>query len=101
MKKVVRNGQVAVLYSPGYGAGWYSWNQHIGKDLIFDPDLVEAIEKGKDPTPIAEKKYPEAYHGGCISLEIEWVPEGSQFDIREYDGSESVRILSPDDGITA
>ena len=27
MEKVIRNGQVAVLYSPGFGAGWYSWNE--------------------------------------------------------------------------
>ena len=26
MNKVIRDGKVAVLYSPGYGAGWYSWN---------------------------------------------------------------------------
>ena len=26
MEKVIRDGKVAVLYSPGYGAGWsYSW----------------------------------------------------------------------------
>ena len=27
MKKVNENDEVAVLVSPGYGAGWYSWNK--------------------------------------------------------------------------
>lgn len=27
MDKVIRDGMVAVIYSPGYGAGWSSWNR--------------------------------------------------------------------------
>jgi hypothetical protein len=27
IKKVIRDGKVAVLISDGYGAGWYSWNK--------------------------------------------------------------------------
>lgn len=30
------------------------------------------------------------YPGGIYKLDIEWVPEGTAFDISEYDGSESV-----------
>lgn len=26
--KVIEDGKVAVLISPNYGAGWYSWNIH-------------------------------------------------------------------------
>ena len=29
MQKVIRDGKVAVLYSPGYGAGWYTWSVPI------------------------------------------------------------------------
>ncbi len=43
MEKVIRNGMVAVLVSPGYGAGWYSWNDH--KELLFHPKIVEMVEK--------------------------------------------------------
>ena len=45
MEKVIRDGKVAVLYSPGYGAGWYSW--HDIEDLLYDPAVVEMVEKGK------------------------------------------------------
>ena len=32
-----------VLISPGYGAGWSTWN-YI--DLAFDPDIIQAFEAG-------------------------------------------------------
>ena len=42
MEKVIRNGDVAILISEGYGAGWYSWYKH--KELLFHPKLVELVE---------------------------------------------------------
>lgn len=44
MEKLVRDGKVAILYSKGYGAGWYSW--HGIKELIFHPKLIEMVELG-------------------------------------------------------
>ncbi len=26
IQKLSQDGKVAVLYSPGFGAGWYTWN---------------------------------------------------------------------------
>lgn len=46
MEKVIRNGEVAVIYSPGYGAGWYSWNEGY-PELLFHPKIVEMIENNK------------------------------------------------------
>ena len=46
MEKVIRDGQVAVLYSPGYGAGWFTW--HGVEELLFDPKVVDMLESGKD-----------------------------------------------------
>ena len=43
MKKEIREGKVAVLVSPGYGAGWYSW--HDIDELLFDPKVVKLVEK--------------------------------------------------------
>ena len=39
--RVVRDGYVAVLYSPGYGAGWYSW--HRKEELLYDPTIVQMV----------------------------------------------------------
>ena len=43
MIKLVRDGMVAVLYSPGFGAGWYTWNQEC-TELMFDPAIVKLVE---------------------------------------------------------
>jgi hypothetical protein len=99
--KVVRDGCVAVLYSPGYGAGWYSW--HGIPELLFDPLVVDLVERAcaADSEKAAEElyeqvlrycqvRYPEGYFGGYDTLTIEWVPEGMLFRIDEYDGAECV-----------
>jgi len=87
------NGDVAVLYSPGYGAGWASWSgEHDG--AIFDKRIVEIVlaDKREDITQelMVSFGYGYFYCGGADSLEIEWLKPGTIFDIDEYDGSESV-----------
>jgi hypothetical protein len=44
MKKLIRDGKVAVLYSPGFGAGWSTWNQEL-PELVFNPVIVDFVEK--------------------------------------------------------
>lgn len=101
-EKMVQDGKVAVLYSPDYGAGWYSWNeQHPG--LLFDKEIVEAVLGGdyKQAINIAQQKYKDAYTNGGYSLQVKWVPEGTQFYIKEYDGSERVVLETEHKFITA
>ena len=94
MGRVVKDGHVAVLYSPGYGAGWSSWNREYNEeDLIFDPGLVDLVLAGKEGKEIelyATLKWPDAYLGGLEILDIRWVPVGTKFHIREEDGNEMV-----------
>ena len=96
MEKVIRNGKVAVLYSPGFGAGWHSWNER--KELLFHPKLVEMVENNKQ-SKITEQWIKEnlgidnAYCGGAADLQIKWLDEGTAFIINEYDGSESIQTL--------
>lgn len=90
-----KDGNVAVLYSPGYGAGWYSWNtEHEG--LLFDKEIVEAVLKGDldRACGIAERDYDGVYTGGYGDLTVEFLKPGTRFVIREYDGSERVETLS-------
>jgi hypothetical protein len=99
---------VAVLYSPGFGAGWYTWNTLRGDNedqslqLIFDPVIVDLVEKRNgdncdEITDAIEKRgeeiLPEGYFGGARDLEIKWVPVGTRFLINEYDGSEYVQTV--------
>lgn len=96
MNKVVRDGKVAVLISPGYGAGWSTWNP--GKtELLFDPTIVDLVLSEAEPEKIEayiDLKYPEAYTGGVGDLIVKWVPEGAKFRINEYDGAESLVLES-------
>lgn len=108
VNKVVRDGKVAVLYSPGYGAGWSTWNTpDVAERLIFDPKLVEMVECNVDIEEIVA--YVNSWGDdddhictlGAGKLTIEWVPQGERFDISEYDGNESVRIFGPHYGFVA
>lgn len=103
MEKVVRDGKVAVLVSPDYGAGWYSWNQDYPQ-CLYDPDVVSWVENGKQGTvPDLEEKYNANYFydGGAQDLKIVWVPIGAKFRIQEYDGSESLILESEEEWLTA
>jgi len=92
MDKVVRDGKVAVCYSPGYGAGFYTWNSDYPQ-LLFSPIVVEKIEADKRSEITKELLGIDVYLGGVGNLTIAWIPEGTRFQITEYDGYESVEIL--------
>ena len=103
MKKFIADGKVAVLYSPGYGAGWYTWNSDFPQ-CVFQPEIVELILQGKreEAEKMAEELYGSGFYtGGASDLEVKWVEEGTQFEISEYDGNESVAIIGPQTGFIA
>lgn len=103
MEKYKKNGLVAVLVSPDYGAGWYTWNDNC-KELLFDPNIVQLIldkVSKKEILEYCEKKYPDAYFGGIDGLCIHWVPEGTIFRIDEYDGYETLVPRTMDEWLTA
>lgn len=102
MERAVRNNHVAVIYSPGYGAGWYTW--HRVEELIFDPSIVYWIETSEYDKIRAYMvlKYPDVYVSQInFNLAIRWIPIGSQFRITEYDGAESVILQSEEQYLKA
>ena len=101
MDKLIRDGKVAVLVSPGFGAGWYTW--HSIDELIYDPSIVEWVERQELDKIQAymELKYPEVWYGGLEDLEVNWVPLGAKFRIDEYDGAESLVLESEERWMTA
>ena len=99
MNKVIRDGKVAVVVSPGVGAGWSTWAFRGEEDyrdfMMFDPTLVDMVEHGASAETIetyVTSMYPGTYCGGADDLTIQWLPVGTAFRIHEYDGSESVEI---------
>ena len=101
MKKVVKDGKVGVLVSPGFGAGFYTWGYPM--EAIFDPTLIELVENEKvqEAVDYCEAKWEGEYSGGVQDLRVFWVPEGTKFQITEYDGSESIEFLEDINWITA
>jgi hypothetical protein len=91
MEKVIRDGKVAVLYSPGYGAGWYSW--HDIEELLYDPAVVEMVlaRQYLDVIDYCQARFGDQHcFSGAEDLTVEWVPIGREFRIHEYDGAESI-----------
>ena len=104
IEKVIRAGNVAVLISPGFGSGWYSWN---GIDsMLFHPKLVELVEANRREEITEELIFEltgeeNVYTGGVGDLEVVWLPMGTEFLIDEYDGAESLTLIQNLRTITA
>jgi hypothetical protein len=93
MKKVYNGEFTKVLISRGFGAGWSTWN-YDWPEMAFDPEIIELVEKEASIDVIdklASIKYPNAYLGAIVALEVVLVKTGTEFIIHEYDGSESIQ----------
>ena len=105
--RLIQNGKVAVIYSPGFGAGWSTWNiedNGFSQDLIFDPGLADLIINQRSWEKIeayVTLKWPGVYIGGLEQARVEWVAPGTEFKITEYDGSESLQFRDGEEWITA
>lgn len=95
VQKLERDGKVAVIYSPYFGAGWSTWHDSHKDVLMFDAEIALAVEVGdrEKAARIAVEKVPDMYTGGARDLTIRWLEKGTAFRIGEYDGSESIEIL--------
>jgi len=96
MEKIEKDGKVAVLYSPGYGAGWSTWAENDQRETVcMHAEIVQAVLEGdrNKAAEIAQRIYPDFYVGGAEDLEVGWVPKGEAFEITEYDGSENLVVI--------
>jgi len=91
-------GEIGVIVSGGFGAGWSSWNSSHRDFLTMDKTLVEmclqqaTIEKVEN---YLESHDIDIYLGGWEDCHVEYIPPNTHFNIYEYDGSES--IMTADD----
>jgi hypothetical protein len=108
--RYIRDGQVAVLIGPGFGAGWSTWScDEYGDAVLFDPWIVDILlsdqydqkDKLERITAHCAVKYPGMYLGGAGDLTVEWIPQGTLFRVTEYDGSETIELKEADDWIVA
>lgn len=83
----------AVLVSPGFGAGWSTWNE---VEIAYDKRVIEYWLNHKYENEQAVHDfmesigYPNIYCGGWKRMKLEWVPKGIKWRIDEYDGSECI-----------
>lgn len=87
--------KIAVIISPGYGAGWSTWAADEDKEaMVFDADLVTYVlnDQKEEALKLAKKKYPESYINRQ-ELKIVWIDKNTSFRIVEYDGSERIEYL--------
>lgn len=84
-------GEVAVVYSPDYGAGWSSWISGLDPMHPVIARLIHENRKDEITDDLMEQLgHPGAYLGGLEDAVIEWVPPGTAFLIEEYDGAEQI-----------
>ena len=103
-------GNVAVLVSVNYGAGYFTSNEEHPA-CVFDPFVIEIVSKLKwyeNP-----KKYKALEHHlkdkyakdfdtfGVVGLVVEWIPEGTKFRINDCDGAEYIEIMHEIDWLEA
>ena len=84
-------GNVGVVFSTGYGAGWSTWDADVDPMNAF---VAAAVLLNSNVRGIAEEQYPNAYYGGLDrgGLVLEFIQPGTRFKINEYDGFESLTI---------
>ena len=98
--RLMRDGRVAVLYSPGHGAGWSTWchsEDGTAEAMMFDPVIADIVDQAAPDwqdraMEVAMIKYPDQYLRGLEDAQVAWLLLGTQFRITEYDGSESIEI---------
>ena len=104
VNRYIKDGKVAVAYSPGYGAGWASWaKQDVMETLLFHPDIIQMILDGREEEMSEDwliehfgEAFKNVYCGGNDQLVVKWLPIGTVFRVHEYDGSECIVILDDD-----
>ena len=81
--------KVEVLVSPGFGAGWSTWNDD-GLKLAVDKRIIDFFKRaGQDADKnlvkafLREIGYEHVYCGGWDDLVIETVSKGMKFRISE------------------
>ena len=98
MEKEIRRNQVAVLISPSFGAGWYSWNRSH-PELLFSPKIIWMVERNRsnqidEDWVLKNLGISGIYCGGAKGLEIHWLPVGTAFEVKEDAGAESLVTLT-------
>lgn len=101
MEKYIKDGKVAVVIAPSYGAGWSSWNSKLKETLVFHPAIVQMVLDGRreeiDKDWLIDhfgEEFENGFYDANDDLTIIWLPIGTKFSITEYDGGEGIFTIN-------
>ena len=110
MAKVTRKTSRKILYSPGFGAGWTTWEHEpkVKAIMLTWKPIVKALENGEGPLSdshpavvsmldaIKAKGFDTPYLGGLRNLTVATIT--GKVLISEYDGNEGYQTQDDDLG---
>ena len=86
-----KDGELGVLISVDFGAGWSTWNDtEIAYDKRIIEKWLEKVTSDEMRDYIESLGYRRPYMGGYNDLCLRFIPRGTMFCIHEYDGAESI-----------
>lgn len=95
-------GELGILISHGYGAGWSTCNDgRIAYDKRVVEKWLEKVSEYEMTSFLNNLGYKDTYMGGYKNLRLEFIPRGTMFCIHEYDGHESIETLETMDMMMA
>lgn len=97
-KYVNEKGEIGVIISGGYGAGWSTWNSEHSEFLLMDKTLVSMkMDKFTDDDVLAYLNKvlggEAPYLGGWRDAKVVFLKKGTVFNVNEYDGNETIETL--------
>jgi len=101
MKKIVKDGKVAVITAFGYNCHWYT--KHKNPALVFDPNIVKMINASVVPLSddaeallqleeYCEREYGSGFYGDYADLTVNWIPKDATFKVIMVEGYETIFV---------
>ena len=98
-----------ILYSPGFGAGWSTWNSdEVARYMLTYQPIIDALERGEkmdvDHPAVKQlqadclEKFEKDYVCVLGASTLKVMTVHGRVRIHEYDGSESVEVEGDYDG---
>lgn len=97
-------GDIEILISPGYGAGWSTWDYDYGVNLALDKRIIDFYKKHYEEVDLKQLQeflesigYKNVFCKGWNKVKIFTIPKNCKFKIIEYDGDEELITFASED----
>jgi len=96
MKKYYNDkGEIGLVISSGFGAGWSSWYYGDAQDFLLMDHMIVTMCMHNTPAQevleyLVDNEMGDTYMGGWDDCYVVFLPPNTPFYLQEYDGSESI-----------